>query len=59
VPAKPGQHDDWIDGNEFIAFLAGAGDVRFDVMLEAKQKQLALFRLRDDLLSAGRSGDIW
>lgn len=59
VPAKPGQHDDWIDGNEFIAFLAGAGDVRFDVMLEAKQKQLALFRLRDDLLAAGRSGDIW
>jgi UV DNA damage endonuclease len=59
VPAKPGQHDDWIDGNEFIAFLAGAGDARFDVMLEAKQKQLALFRLRDDLLAAGRSGDIW
>jgi UV DNA damage endonuclease len=59
VPAKPGQHDDWIDGNEFIAFLAGAGVARFDVMLEAKQKQLALFRLRDDLLAAGRSGDIW
>jgi UV DNA damage endonuclease len=59
VPAKPGQHDDWIDGNEFIAFLEGAGDARFDVMLEAKQKQLALFRLRDDLLAAGRSGDIW
>jgi UV DNA damage endonuclease len=59
VPAKLGQHDDWIDGNEFIDFLAGAGDVSFDVMLEAKQKQLALFRLRDDLLAAGRSGDIW
>jgi UV DNA damage endonuclease len=59
VPAKPGQHDEWIDGNAFIAFLAGAGDARFDVMLEAKQKQLALFRLRDDLLAAGWSGDIW
>ena len=59
VPAKPGQHDDWIDGNEFIAFLAGAGDARFDLMLEAKQKQLALFRLRDELLVAGRSDYIW
>jgi len=59
VPAKPGQHDDWIDGNEFIAFLVGAGDVRFDVMLEAKQKQLALFRLRDDLRAAGWSDYIW
>lgn len=59
VPAKPGQHDDWIDGNEFITFLAGAGDARFDVMLEAKQKELALFRLRDDLVVAGQSGDIW
>jgi UV DNA damage endonuclease len=59
VKAKPGQHDDWIDGDEFITFLAGAGDARFDVMLEAKQKQLALFRLRDDLQAAGWSDYIW
>jgi len=59
VAAKPGQHDDWIDGGDFLAFLAGAGEVRFDVMLEAKQKQLALLRLREDLRAAGQAHDIW
>lgn len=59
VPPKPGQHADWVDGSEFIALLDGAGDARFDVMLEAKQKQLALFRLREDLLARGHGQEIW
>ncbi len=59
VAAKPGQHDDWIDGDDFLAFLADAGAARFDVMLEAKQKQLALLRLREDLRAAGRDHDVW
>lgn len=59
VAAKPGQHHDWIDVQEFIALLDGAGHLRFDVMLEAKQKQLALLRLREELAAAGRADLAW
>lgn len=59
VAAKLGQHADFIDGQEFIALLDAAGEARFDVMLEAKQKELALFRLREDVLAAGRGQEIW
>jgi UV DNA damage endonuclease len=57
--AKPGQHDDWIDVTEFITLLDGANDLQFDVMLEAKQKQLALLRLREDLAAASRGELAW
>lgn len=61
VSAKPkaGQHDEFIDPDEFIAFMDVAGDTRFDIMLEAKQKQLAVFRLREDLAAAGRAELAW
>ncbi len=59
APPKPGQHDDWIDAAEFIELLDGVGDHQFDVMLEAKQKQLALFRLREELAAAGRADLAW
>jgi UV DNA damage repair endonuclease len=35
------------------------GDLAFDIMLEAKQKDLALLRLRAELADAGRSDLAW
>lgn len=47
---RPGAHSDFIDPDEFALYLEMAPkDVAFDCMLECKQKDLALFKLRDDL----------
>jgi UV DNA damage endonuclease len=47
---RPTQHADFIDPFAFITFLRQTQGLRaFDVMLEAKAKDLALLRLRDDL----------
>ncbi|MGC8838583.1 MAG: UV DNA damage repair endonuclease UvsE [Anaerolineae bacterium] len=46
------QHSDYVNPFEFIAFLRrmeAEGARSFDVMLEAKAKDLALLRLREDL----------
>lgn len=44
------EHSDFINPFEFIAFLRMAQDLRpFDVMLEAKARDLALLKLREDL----------
>ena len=49
-PPRPTQHADFIDPFAFIAFLRQTQGLRdFDVMLEAKAKDVALLRLRDDL----------
>lgn len=58
-PAKPGEHDDWIEPHDFISFRRDMASHRFDVMLEAKQKDLALLRLREDIAKAGLQDDIW
>jgi len=50
---RPGAHADYADADEFVAFLESAPDQSFDCMLEAKAKDLALFRLRDDLAARG------
>ena len=50
---KPGQHADWVDAMEFTALVGGADGFAFDIMLEAKQKDLALLQLRRDLREAG------
>ncbi len=42
-------HADYLNPFEFINFMRVAGDLRFDVMLEAKVKDLALLRIRRDL----------
>ena len=42
-------HADFISPFEFITFMRTAGGLDFDVMLEAKAKDLALLRLRRDL----------
>ena len=43
-------HADFVQPFEFVSFLRLAADLAFDVMLEAKVKDLALIRLRPDLL---------
>ena len=42
-------HADFVQPFEFIRFLRDAAHLEFDVMLEAKQKDLSLLRLRQDL----------
>ena len=42
-------HADFVQPFEFIRFLRDAAHLTFDVMLEAKSKDLALLRLREDL----------
>jgi UV DNA damage endonuclease len=55
VPAPPllSQHADYVHPWEFGSFLAAVGPAPFDVMLEAKMKDLALLKLRDDLTKLG------
>ena len=64
-PPRPTQHADFIDPFAFIAFLRQVQGLRdFDVMLEAKAKDVALLRLRDDLdrfapgLLSGKRSDL-
>src|SRR5690606_26187388 len=47
------QHADYIDPWTFADLLQGIHDRRFDVMLEAKAKDLALLKLRADLRMLG------
>ncbi len=47
------QHADFIDPNDFAAFLGEVDGLRIDAMLEAKQKDAALLRLRDELRARG------
>jgi UV DNA damage endonuclease len=53
VGGRPGAHADFVDPDDFIAFLEAAPDRGFDCMIEAKRKDLALFKLRDDLRRKG------
>jgi UV DNA damage endonuclease len=50
VPPVWTGHADYVQPFEFIGFMRLAGELDFDVMLEAKVKDLALMRLRPDLL---------
>lgn len=43
-------HADFINPFEFCTFMRTCADLEFDVMLEAKSKDLALIRLRRDLV---------
>jgi UV DNA damage endonuclease len=56
---KPGQHEDDVHADAFVAFLRAAAGLRFDVMLEAKNKDLALFKLRAALAAEGLERRIW
>jgi UV DNA damage endonuclease len=46
-------HADYVNPFEFITFMRMAAGLDFDVMLEAKAKDLALLRLRRDLMRYG------
>jgi UV DNA damage endonuclease len=48
-----GQHAGWVHAGDMLDFLAVAPPRPFDCMIEAKQKDRALFRLRRDLARAG------
>jgi UV DNA damage endonuclease len=43
-------HADYLNPFEFITFMRTVADLHFDIMLEAKVKDLALFRIRRDLV---------
>ncbi len=43
-------HADYVHPFEFMSFMRAAADLEFDVMLEAKVKDMALIRLRPDML---------
>ena len=52
--ARIGHHSDFIDPDAFAAYLAVAPkETPFDCMLECKKKDLALLKLREDLLARG------
>ena len=42
-------HADFVQPFEFVRFMRDAAHLAFDVMIEAKRKDLALLRLREDL----------
>jgi UV DNA damage endonuclease len=50
---RPGHHSDWIDPDEFARFLHATSVRAFDCMLECKKKDLALLRLREELIGHG------
>jgi UV DNA damage endonuclease len=51
--APAGAHAALIDVRDVLQFLEVAPPVRFDCMLEAKQKDRALLMLRDELKARG------
>jgi UV DNA damage endonuclease len=51
--APSGAHADFVDPHDFIDFLRVAPQFPFDCMLEAKQKDRALVKLRRDLRARG------
>lgn len=59
TPGKAAPHHDYIDPDDLIPFLTALVDHDFDLMLEAKMKDLAVFRVRDDLRAAGLADRWW
>lgn len=53
VNGPAGAHAEYVDVADVLAFLKVAPEVPFDCMLEAKQKDRALLRLRDELKARG------
>ncbi len=56
---KAAPHADYIDPEDIIPLLQALSDHDFDVMLEAKHKDLALLQLRVHLAEAGLSDRFW
>ena len=53
APPLLSQHADYVHPWEFAGFLREVGPAPFDVMLEAKMKDAAVLKLRDDLTRYG------
>lgn len=51
--ASTGAHADYVDPAGFLAFIERAGGMAFDVMFEAKAKELAVVRVMDYLREQG------
>jgi UV DNA damage endonuclease len=49
----PGAHAEFVDAEDMMDFLQAAPGLQFDCMLEAKQKDRALLRLRQQLAARG------
>lgn len=56
---KSAPHADYIDPADLIPFLHALRDEAFDVMLEAKMKDLAVLRVREALVEAGLDARFW
>lgn len=55
LPPLVSQHADYLNPLEFMMFMERAAGTQFDVMLEAKAKDLALLALRRFLVERGRA----
>jgi UV DNA damage endonuclease len=55
APPLLSQHADYVNPFEFAAFLRAAGPAPFDVMLEAKKKDAAVLKLREDMRRLNRT----
>lgn len=55
---RVGHHADYVERADLAAFQEHAPDVPYDVMLEAKKKDLALLRLRAELTESARSAQV-
>lgn len=53
---RVGHHAEYVEPADLAAFLEHAPDVPFDLMLEAKKKDLALLRFREQLAAAAGKG---
>ena len=51
-----GHHADYVEQADLAAFLVHAPDAPFDLMLEAKKKDLTLLRFRDELARGAGKG---
>lgn len=52
--ARPGSHAESVDLRHFARFVAAAGDLDFDIMLEIKDKEKSALRARAHLARLGR-----
>jgi len=56
---KAAPHAEYIDSADIIPFLSALRDETFDVMLEAKMKDLAVLKVREALTEAGLADRFW
>ncbi len=50
---RPGAHSEYVTASAFLVYMEGVRLPDYDVMLECKAKELALLKLREELLDLG------